>query len=156
MTTGLSDYQIAVLQAMNIQVFQRQGETSATQISQQVNPAPEPTIASKAVSKSDAQSRLASLKAAMAPENKADAKPTSNATVKEEHNVVKQSVNPQFSAFTQDITVALDALNVSATPALFVGQTMTANRDEIELPSQPDKLTTAQKRALWQSLSALN
>lgn len=156
MTTGLSDYQIAVLQAMNIPVFQRQGEAPATQTSLQANPAPEPKSASGVVSKSDAQSRLASLKAAMAPDNKAGVTSTANASVTEEPKVVKQSVNPQFSAFTQDITLALDALNVSATPALFVGQTMTTNRDEIELPSQPDKLTTAQKRALWQSLSALN
>ncbi len=157
MTTGLSDYQIAVLQAMNIPVFQRQDAQKVTQSAEQVaRPVPADKPKRTPVSKSDAQSRLASLKAAMSSEGKADKNQTTAAVSVTNSAPAKQPVGEQFSAFTDDVSNALASLKLNEKAAVWIGKELSVNQQELVLPAQPDKLTAEHKRALWQALVALS
>ena len=163
MTTGLSDYQIAVLQAMNIQVLQKQETHKPTSPQSQVTqPAITSSIKPKVVSKADAQSRLASLKASMSPaakSNPATSAPLNDASeskpMAEINKPNKQPVGESLSAFKQDIAVAFELINVNASPLLFVGEQLHVGKDEIVLNAQPDTLSPKQKRQLWQAMIAL-
>ena len=157
MTTGLSDYQIAVLQAMNIPVFQRQDAQKVKQSAAQVaSPVPADKPKRTPVSKSDAQSRLASLKAAMSSEGKSDTNHTTTAASVTNSERAKQPVGEQFSVFTDDVAKALASLKLNEKAGVWIGKELSVNQQALVLPVQPDKLTADHKRALWQALVALS
>lgn len=154
MSFELSDYQLAALQEMNITVWRRpESDTSETL-------APETGSENATGANSDAQSRLQQLKAQInqpegehqAPVTPQISEPAKPEPVKPERIKLDEI---RYQSFANDIKQALNGLECQFEPQVYISESLAVDKNVILLPATPEKLSVADKKALWTALSQL-